>query len=709
MVRKLPPDFDPERYAAEHPDVALSGLTPADHYLLFGRILGRQFTPPPMRSVDAASSGPEPKAEEPKPEQPRGDREPELTKEVPRSPEGKPHSKPVRPVGEDKPRPATERPKPIIDRPADFEPEQSLVRPAPPRPGVDKEGRIALAVLAGELPTEIAGGLASYRRMLGLEQSESPVGLGAAQLIDSAAKAENAWLTTDGVLRLMIADHGGAADGWAIRAYQADHADQAHPEQLHLLQPGALLPKRGPALVEFQTLDQLMPLLLEVSDAEGQIKELALIPFPSLLPGGIHNAELRALQSAANPMEAFWVVSELFLRELLRGADAPELSIGRLTRTHRSKGDQAVDQWLRAVFGFRRPDGATNSLERSGAGVELKLPQDCIPTIGSIVSRSLSGSGTGPYLVAEVDTFRPRWSIVLPASWDAEGAAPVLVGSSGADAPSSHLAIALRAPRVPALPTAAAPKKRRARPKISVFLEGTDLGRSKALIASLQSAIGSGIDLLVRLPTGESAFEAEIEGSWKRIDGHLEVAASEAKNDLLLSISDKVELGSAPVLAALAAMLEQEAVASASCVLLRELSLKKQKVLQPATGGLFPAGVSFAAAPSLTFAEPDVLEALPDAIYPVVANTFHLTLWRRSALLDLPKPPRPLPASAMDVHLGLALAERGLVSLCTTRVSARIHGDYTPRDAIDPIGQSRLAPSDWQQLLARVTLLRQLF
>jgi hypothetical protein len=104
-----------------------------------------------------------------------------------------------------------------------------------------------------------------------------------------------------------------------------------------------------------------------------------------------------------------------------------------------------------------------------------------------------------------------------------------------------------------------------------------------------------------------------------------------------------------------------------------------------------------------------VLEALPDSIYPVVANTLHLTLWRRNALAGLPKPARPLPASATHIQIGLALAERGLVSLCTTRVSARLHGDYAPRDAIDPIGQSRLTPSDWQQLLGRVTLLRQLF
>jgi len=715
MARKLPPDFDPERYGAEHPDVALSGLTPADHYLLFGPILGRQFTPRRGRSVADASGHVQPKPQAPKPEPPKQDQprggeqagpKAAAANEVARSADGKPKSKPVQRRGEDKPPPATEQPKAIIDRPADFEAEQSLVRPAPPRPGADPDGRFALSDLARELLPEASAGLVAYRRIFDRERSESVVGLGAALLIDGAAKIENAWLTADGVLRLMIADHGGVADGWAIRAYQASPAD---PEQLHLLQPGALLPKRGPALVEFETQNQLMPLLLELSDAEGRIKEIALMAFPSLLPGGLHNAELRALQSMPNPMEAFWVTSELFLRELIGGPDAPDLSIGRLTPAGPDKDDGAVGPWLDSVLGFRRSDAGSNSLERSGGGVELKLPHDCVPAIGTIVSRSLSGLGTGPYLVADVEGFRPRWSVVLPAGWDAEGSAPVLAGGPGTDAPSVHLAIALRAARLPALPTAAAAKKRRAKRKISVLLDANDPDRARAVIATLQSLIGPGVDLLVRVAGGENAFEPPIEGAWKRFHGDLEAAASKAKHDLLLTISDRVDLGDGQVLETLAAMLEHQSVASASCVLLRELSFKKQKVLQPASGGLFPAGVSFAAAPALTFAELDALEALPDATYPVVANTFLLTLWRRSALAGLSKPPRPLPASAADVQIGLALAERGLISLCTTKVSARLLGDYTPRDAIDPIGQSRLTPHDWQQLLGRVTLLRQLF
>ncbi len=58
-----------------------------------------------------------------------------------------------------------------------------------------------------------------------------------------------------------------------------------------------------------------MPLLLELADADGVTRAIALMPFPSLLPGGLHAAELRALQNEPNPIGAFWSLSELLLQE----------------------------------------------------------------------------------------------------------------------------------------------------------------------------------------------------------------------------------------------------------------------------------------------------------------------------------------------------------------------------------------------------------
>ncbi len=693
MARKIPADFDPERYRAEYPDVALSGLEPAEHYLLFGRIMGRRSAParelPVTPAPESTKAKPEPTKAKPDPPEPN---------------ETRPAENPLAPK---------ERPKPIIDRPADFEPEQTLIRPAPPKPGADKNGRFALARLAEEVAADAGHGLGAFRRMFGIDAAKNApaIGLGAAQILRGPARVENAWLTADGVLRLMIADYGGETGGWTVRAYDADAAE---PAQLQLLGPGASLPERGPVLVEFQLRHRLMPLLLEIANGSGAVKEVALLPFPSLLPGGHHNAELRALQSEANPMDAFWSLSDLLLRELVGEPNSSELSIGRLSRFQDAEAatsalDGDIEQWLTAVFGFQRSEGDGKSLARRNGAADLLLPSDCIPTISSLVSRSLSGRGTGPYLVADSETLRPRWSVVLPAAWDAKGTAPVVRPSGRDGAPSVHVAIALRAPPAPSLSTGSARKKSRARRKLSVLLDATHPDRSKAAVAALRTAIGSELDLLVRVSGEEASFRSVIDGAWKVVDEDLPGVAAQAKHDQLLTITDQVDLSDGSVLDTLAGMLKNKKVASASCLLLREVLLKKQKVLQPATGGLFPAGVSFATSPSLTFAEPDVQQALPDLTYPVVANTLQLTLWRTSALASLPRPSRPLPASASDISIGLALAERGLVSLCTTKVSARLNGDYEPRDAIDPIGQSRLSPQDWQQLLGCVTLLRQMF
>lgn len=691
MASKLPPDFDPDRYCAEYPDVALSGMTPVDHYLLFGRIMGRRLTRSRERPIAPAPVEAEP------------DQAHFPVTPAPKPPKTKPKAtKPAEPRADEKPQPPKQRAKPIIDRPADFEPEQALIRPAPPRLGADEHGSIALGTLAEGLSRAVSKGLAAYERMFGLGKGDSAFGLGATQLLDGPTRLENAWLTGDSVLRLMITDHDRQADGWAVRAYQAAPAE---PAQLQLLAPGAVLPKCAPALVEFKLRDRLMPLLVELAGDGGGVRGLALLPFPSLLPGGLHNAELRALQSGASPIDAFWSLSDLLLRELIGDARPAEFSIGRLSHPSEETRAGEIEQWLSALLGFQRfEDGKT--LMRPG-GAELQLPPNCIPTIGGLVSRSLDAHGTSPYLVSDSETFRPRWSVVLPATWDAQGRAPVLTGARRNAAPPVHLGIALSTPPAPSLAAVPARKDRAAR-KLSVLLDATDPERSKDAVAALRSTLGPDLDLSLHLRGEEAAFRATIDGGWT-LNADLQSAAASAKHDLLLTISDQVDLGDNLVLDTLTAMLEDEKVASASCVLLREVSLKKQKVLQPATGGLFPAGVSFATSPSLSFAEPDVLEALPETTYPVAANTLLLTLWRAGALASLPRSTRPLPENALDIHLGLALAERGLVSLCTTKVSARLNGDYTPRDAIDPIGQSRLAPQDWQQLLGRVTLLRQLF
>jgi hypothetical protein len=727
MSNKLPADFDPEGYLAAFPDVAMTGMGAARHYLLFGRMFGRN----PAGRV--APPKPEPKPEAPAKPAPQA---PQPAKEA-----APPPAIVEAPVAAPDPRPT------IIDRPSDFEPEQSVPVPAPARAGADSDGRFTLDALADGVPEACLAAPAAYARMFTLEAANtSEPGLGRDLFASGETRIENAWLTASGALRLMIAggaDAGSASKGWALRAYQAD---PAAPGRLRLLGPGVQFPAAGPVLHEAPLAHPLMPVLLELSDADGGTQAIALLPFPSLLPGGLHGAELRALQPEANPMDAFWTLSKLLLEELLGAPGWPERSIAKLSVTGGSGADAAlsadIQGWLAGLFGLAvskqvtasgssrgKKTGTSSGLELSvaeGAGLDLSLPSDSIPTISGLVSRRLNagkGRGTAPYLVAETGSLRPRWSVVLPPAWEAGPNAPAIEGKPAgrgsakqSASPPIHVAIALRPPAEPKLaePGQVSAKAPRGAPKLSVVLDSSDAGRTQAAVQALRGATAANsLELLVRLPADASDVREALDaaGEWSAIDGDSDLPqiAAKARNELLLTISDRVSLDDPRLLKTLADMLKDEEVASASCALLAEASIKKRSVLQPAAGGLFPAAVSFATSPTLTFAEPDVLQALPDLTYPVVANSFLLTVWRKRALAELPRPAGPAPASSSDIRIGLALADRGLRSLCTTKVTAKLAGPYVRRDSIDPIGQAYLDPQNWQQLLGRVTVLRQLF
>jgi hypothetical protein len=92
-----------------------------------------------------------------------------------------------------------------------------------------------------------------------------------------------------------------------------------------------------------------------------------------------------------------------------------------------------------------------------------------------------------------------------------------------------------------------------------------------------------------------------------------------------------------------------------------------------------------------------------------VANTRHLTAWRCRALADLPEANRAGSPVSEDIRIGLDLTRAGFRNWCTTQVTARLSGSYVARDMIDPVGPGYLPPDRWQDILSRVTVVRELF
>jgi hypothetical protein len=488
---------------------------------------------------------------------------------------------------------------------------------------------------------------------------------------------------------------GGDAEPPVVRCYQADPAT---PGVLAQVGEAIQLPKIGPAFHDVDLLHPLMPLVLELSDVEAAQRAFALVPFPSLLPGGLHWAELKANQTEANPMDDFWARSEALIQEAMGKTRSPR-SITRISNAVGSTGSteniRDLESWLEALFGLSM---SNNSDEE---GIELSLPGDYVPTVGALVSRNLDagdhGHCVGPYLIAEEGSLRPRWSIVLPQQdtpWtDAPGLrGPMREGSATSGPAEMHLAIAFRARRAAAKSQQAiAGSVERIPQPISVLIDASDPRKTEQLSASLREVLGDAVELLVHA----GADVREISRS--------------AKHALLLTVSDRVRLDDPRALPLLIAMLQDDRAGSASCLLLGEKVMKRETVLQPGSGGLFPAGVSFASAPRLSFYEPDVADALPGQTYPVAANTLHLTLFRRQALAALPRPAAPVPPAAAEIRLGLDLMRAGYSNWCTTRATATITGDHARRDSIDPVGGDYARPGHWEEILGKVTLVRELF
>lgn len=732
-------EFDAAWYVEAYADVTMSGLDPWDHYARFGRAMGRSGGPSRPAPKNAAKPAARP---------------------VDRAAAAKDSTR----IAQAPARAAA----PIVDRPAGFDPGAGVPRPAAARAEVAQAGHLLLASLAqqvvraGLAVTEGEGAVAAYARMFGLpgDSTGAPadpvVSFVPGQFRSGAAGIDSAWHADAGLLRVMLhgePGEGPVGEGWSLRAYQAR---PAAPDRLLPAGGGICLPASGPVFWDLELADPYMPILIELSDREDAMRAVALLPFPSLLPGGRHGAELKALQPLSNPVEAFWSLGRTYLSQHLDARSCETRAIAEVVllapdehqpehaRPQTRQVDTALAAWLAALFQVQPREsagtaelvaGSQASGAAAGRGAQLCLPADCIPTIAILVRRAplgqLDGARGGPFLVVDLDDNRPRWSVSLPATLAPVAGQPFLlsagVPASGGGSPSGsvpvHLGIAFR--RRPALELLSRPAKPAAASVpgpasegLDILLDATDAAQLKRAVGDLK-ALGLCGDraIGVRLPLDGAGCRGLLDrlcgaGRWIEIASHhdLRQAAQMFSGERLLSLSDRIELGDGAILGELWSICESDRkVASASCLLVSDRVVKKKTVLEPAAGGLFPAGVSLIRSPRIGFSEPDVTLALQGARYPVAANTWHFALWRRDALASLPPVEGQGSGQEAEIGLGLDLMAAGYSSICTARLSARIRGQFSRCDAIDPIGGFYGEFAPWEAILNRVTLIRELY
>ncbi|MGE7413199.1 glycosyltransferase family 2 protein [Methylobacterium tarhaniae] len=258
------------------------------------------------------------------------------------------------------------------------------------------------------------------------------------------------WLASDAQLRLRFEDAAPEADDevLSLAAYQVAGRSPTVREVGR-----CDLARGGPALCTLGLANPLWPVLLVISDATQTIHAIDLVPFPSLLRGGLHHWELRASAVAADDMRDVANLSATYLHAFLRSRrhDARRIDAIRIDASDATGTETlftgAVLDWLARLMRVevrldRRPADddlavhlADHLAEQTASllppaeegrrrGGSLLLPADAIPTLHALVSALDDGSPTdepapvdpGPcaFIVQPRFSKGAVWSVCLP-------------------------------------------------------------------------------------------------------------------------------------------------------------------------------------------------------------------------------------------------------------------------------------------------------
>jgi hypothetical protein len=265
------------------------------------------------------------------------------------------------------------------------------------------------------------------------DQQDAPLGR---HFLPNAGRLDlaDAWFASARDLRLRFAKPTPV-----LRFFQWDR----HAGQLVLLSEAHVRASNG--LADIPTLNPLLPILIAASDGEGVLEGLFLLPFPSLCRGGCHHGELLAGEGGSL-MDRLLALSTSLAETWLTG-DQGAFTIGRidvdLTNARGSEiiFSRAVQLWLDGCFDVRcRPingsaiadervrlyleerlrgvkDEAEELSERErSASYALQISAGAIPSLQAIVARGeprVGATGLGASILVDGATGEPQWLLDL--------------------------------------------------------------------------------------------------------------------------------------------------------------------------------------------------------------------------------------------------------------------------------------------------------
>jgi hypothetical protein len=557
------PDFATSAYLKANPDVAHLGVNPLLHYIEFGRSEGREI------------------------QQHRG------------------RPKEVAPVVHEFPEAA-----PVFHR-----------ENAPDRPirwcrshRLDPQDRRAVAageILLGyadapKLRSTIEAAFETLASLSGLSgrggQADLDVQYGSGDLID-------AWYTNKAELRTRWRDD---RHPFIVRAYQHDPHQNG---RLVLIGEGLIVSDLD--LVDLSLANPYYPALVLFAEPDGALRGARLMAFPSFCRGGLHYSELiSSSQEVPDPLGAGLSAA----KRLLEARNSPDRLI-RFVAVDESgddgtstMSDAAFRLWLENV-GMVAIDAAVPLIgqEAEARGGRLVLAPDMIPTVQILAEcgnggKPSSGPAFLPLLVAGDEPSQPAQLVELP-----RGASMILgVGASGYPAPwprfvpgmIGHVpekpgAAAIRLPNrreindlellVPAAGSAL-PFKEENSPAVAWLISAGDWEPAELVQAiralSLQSgASAHSIVFVGDVDTVSRTVADEFFGGRVRVVKDLAAAAEAVDMPLVGHLGPGVILHDQRCVSALAALLSDQSVASAGCVLVTAEKRGKSWHASVADGG----------------------------------------------------------------------------------------------------------------------------
>lgn len=399
---------------------------------------------------------------------------------------------------------------------------------------------------------------------------------------------------------------------------------------------------------------------------------------------------------------------------------------------------------------------------RRGGGATLVLPADAVPTISALVSRRLArlaapGGVSCPFAVAPLAGTEPTWLVSLPAlpGWLQElqppvaplpypilepagdvGAAEVRSGASGLPMGIRFVdTAAFRNEELRVFPVApdhggpllrrTLPAERRRGVTVSVLVSVRNgVPMLAALLESLRAqTLADALEVVVVDNRSWSTSAEEIAATAREMFGdrctilpydapfnhsaQANLAAEAAKGDFLLIANSDVVLHDSRTLETLCVMADHDRVASAGCMLIHEKGEKA--AIKFRSAGVFPSELSFIGQPHAAFAEANCEGVLALATYPVVANSFALAMaradvWKRLGGLDA----AAFPTDYNDIDYGVRALQQGLVSLCTTAVSAYHPGRASRGSSFDVHAARHFLAPGMETLFSNCTILQRL-